>query len=189
MRNIGFKHSEETKKKISEARKKLNDFSYVLNEEGQLDYVLVDITSSKYGLKQMKLDLDDVGLLHDGAVFLMKDKGKDVFYARQWVDGKLVLFHRRLFTDIKQNEVVDHISGNTIDNRRSQLSTGTHRENARNTKRNRNGGLYGASFCKKANKWKAEIQVNKKSVYLGYYETVEEAHAAVIEYETKNNIK
>jgi hypothetical protein len=167
-------------------RKKLNDFSYVLNEEGQLDYVLVDIISPKHGLKQMKLDLDCVDFLKDGTISLRKQR--DDFYATQWVDGKYVKFHRRVFPDIKQNEVVDHISGNTLDNRRSQLSAGTHRDNVRNTKRNRNGGLYGSCFCKRDKKWRARITVNKKHIFLGYFKTAEEAHAAVLEYEKTNNI-
>jgi hypothetical protein len=165
--------------------KKLNDFSYVLNDEGQLDYILVDITSSKYGFHQMKLDLDDVDFLKDGAVYLKKNKDK--FYAMQKVNGKVVIFHRRLFPDIKPKEEVLH-GDSTLDNRRSKLKTGTKRENQRDRRCHRGGHLYGTVLDKRDNKWQARITVNKKTIYLGRYETAEEAHQAIIEYEKTNNI-
>jgi hypothetical protein len=126
--------------------------------------------------------------LKDGSVSICKYGNE--FYAKQWVNDRCLLFHKRLFPDIKPDEVVDHIFGKTLDNRRSQLRVVSRRENNRNTKRNRNGGLYGTCFNKRRNKYMAYITVNKKRVYLGcFYETAEEAHQAVIDYETLHNIK
>jgi hypothetical protein len=163
--------------------KMMNDFCYVLNDAGQIDYVLVDIISKKHGLKQMPLELDDIELLKDGAVFLHKDK--DNFYAAQKVNGKTVGFHRRLFPDIKPNEEVLH-GDNPLDNRRSKLKTGTKRENQRDRKQHRNGHLYCTCFDKRRNKYMAYITVNKKRIFLGYYETKEEAHMRVLEFELSN---
>ena len=165
--------------------KQLNDFSYVLDDAGRIDYVLVDILSHKYGLSQMLLELYDIFLLKDGAVSIIKKENG--FYAQQKVDGKNVIFHRRLFPDIKPNEEVLH-GDNTLDNRRSKLRVGTKRENQRDRKEHRNGHLYGTTFDKSRNKWMAHIFINKKRIHLGRYETAEEAHAAVLEYEKTNNI-
>jgi hypothetical protein len=165
------------------AKKKINDFCYVLNDAGQIDYVLVDIWSPKYGLKQMPIDFSEVELLKDGAIHLHKDKDK--FYAAQWVNGKCIKFHRRLFPDIKPNEEVLH-GDDTLDNRRSKVKVGTKRENQRDRKCHRDGHLYGTYFDKERNKYQASIQVNKKRIRFGRYETKEEAHMRVLEFELSN---
>src|SRR5258708_4039644 len=69
---------------------------------------------------------------------------------------------------------VDHINGNTLDNRRENLRICTQTENNRNRKisKNNQSGLKGVSFFK--NRWRAII----KRRFIGYFNTKEEAAKA-----------
>jgi len=50
----------------------------------------------------------------------------------------------------------------------------------RNSRRRAHGrsGYKGASWHRTNRRWQARINVNRKQIYLGYYDTPEEAHAA-----------
>lgn len=55
-------------------------------------------------------------------------------YASRQVNGKIVRMHRFLM-DAKEDEVVDHINGNSLDNRRSNLRKTTKGFNSRHRNR------------------------------------------------------
>ena len=82
----------------------------------------------------------------------------------------------RHIMDAKLGEVVDHINGNTLDNRRSNLRIATIKENVRNrtSKGKGNSRFKGVRFCG----WKASIGVDNKVIHLGYFATEEEAARA-----------
>jgi hypothetical protein len=80
-----------------------------------------------------------------------------------------------------KGEVVDHISGQTLDNRRCNLRVVSVRTNATNTQRHRNGHLAGTTYDKKVKKWKAQIIVDGNNKYLGLFTTKEEAHQAYLQ--------
>lgn len=72
--------------------------------------------------------------------------------------------------------VIDHINGNPSDNRIDNLRDCTPRQNSQNYKTHRSGKLVGASFNNKRKMWAAQIYINKKNIFLGYYKTEAEAH-------------
>lgn len=79
--------------------------------------------------------------------------------------------------------VVDHINGNTLDNRRCNLRVCTHAENARNNtliKTTTTG--YKGVHCAKANgskkPWRSRIKYNYKEIQLGTFDTKQEAAEA-----------
>lgn len=76
---------------------------------------------------------------------------------------------------------VDHINGNTLDNRRENLRVCTHAENMRNQRpyQKSKSGLKGV-YRYKGRTWTAQIQVAGKKKNLGYFDTPEQAHAAYI---------
>ena len=76
-----------------------------------------------------------------------------------------------------QGMEVDHINGDRLDNRRENLRVCTKAENRRNVglRRNNGTGYKGVCYRKDIKQWQAQISVNSKAVYLGYYETPEEA--------------
>lgn len=72
---------------------------------------------------------------------------------------------------------VDHINGDSADNRWDNLRLATRSENLRNrVSKPSNSGFRGV--FKRSDGWFAKIQVNRKQIYLGLFKTVEEADAA-----------
>lgn len=77
-------------------------------------------------------------------------------------------------------EYVDHINRNRSDNRWENLRAATACESARNVRMSpRNTvGLKGVTKKKNRNKYVAQIKYKRKRIYLGTFNTPEEAHAA-----------
>lgn len=92
---------------------------------------------------------------------------------------KLILLHRFLLNAPKNKEV-DHINGNTLDNRKCNLRLCEHAENMRNRKMNKNNktGYKGVSLRKDKNLYTAEIQIDYKTVHLGFFKSSKEAALA-----------
>jgi hypothetical protein len=88
------------------------------------------------------------------------------------------LLHRLLMNPPK-DKVVDHINGDKLDNRRSNLRVIDQAENVTNSKktwgRSKHKGVW---FSKEKNKWAATIACRKVRTHLGYFKTEKEAAEA-----------
>jgi hypothetical protein len=72
---------------------------------------------------------------------------------------------------------IDHINGNTLDNRRCNLGEVTKSQSALNRKvrRDNTSGVSGVQLNKKTKKWMSFISIDGVSEYLGSFPTFEEA--------------
>lgn len=79
-------------------------------------------------------------------------------------------------------KITDHINGNGLDNRLSNLRAATCSQNNANKKvrKDSKSGLKGVSFFPRDNKWRAKISLGqgKNAKTLGYFNTAKEATAA-----------
>lgn len=75
---------------------------------------------------------------------------------------------------------VDHINGSPDDNRWENLREATHQQNGRNVKtpKDNTSGVKGVYWARERQKWAAQITVNRKTIHLGRFKTIEEAKAA-----------
>lgn len=90
-----------------------------------------------------------------------------------------VSMHRLILCAPKGSEV-DHINGDKLDNRRSNLRLCAHAENLRNSApyRNNTSGFKGVTWHTQSCKWRATIKVNYRQISLGLYASaIEAAHA------------
>jgi hypothetical protein len=111
-------------------------------------------------------------------------------YAVAWDSSckprQLIRMHR-LLLDAPPDALVDHISGNTLDNRRSNLRLATRSQNQANRKLSclSKVGLKGVRHVTAGNArsrpYMAYIQVNGQRMFLGYFSTAEEAHQRYLE--------
>lgn len=93
-----------------------------------------------------------------------------------YIGGKRlnVRMHREILGLGPNDPDVDHIYGNTLDNRRENLRVCTHAQNRQNRQ---NRSYRGASWHAETKRWVARAQLGWKFHYLGLYDTEEEAAA------------
>ena len=102
-------------------------------------------------------------------------------YDKVWTDGKQVSLHRKVWEDangeIPEGMMIDHINGNTGDNRLENLRCVTRSENGHNTDKTK--GFY---FDKrnKYRPWIATIMKDRVKIHIGSYATMIDARAAYL---------
>lgn len=74
---------------------------------------------------------------------------------------------------------VDHINGNTLDNRKCNLRIFTHAQNIQQQKSRGGKSLYRGVTQHHDGNWRARITVNYKRISLGVFKSQEEAYEAV----------
>jgi len=92
---------------------------------------------------------------------------------------KTVLMHRQIL-GVAKGLSTDHINGNGLDNRRFNLRICSHADNLKNQKlhSNNTSGIRGVSWHCGKSSWNVRIQTNGNSIFLGYYQSIEEAKRA-----------
>lgn len=88
-------------------------------------------------------------------------------HAGGWVSGRRVFLHseiaRRLGWIFEPGMEIDHINGNSVDNRRENLRLCSKAQNIQNRSRKRTTTLpKGVSFHKLTGKWQGRVQCNKQ---------------------------
>lgn len=102
------------------------------------------------------------------------------------IDGRLYLAHRLAWLYMYgewPDLLVDHINGNSKDNRIANLRLATRRQNAHNRHRaqsNNSTGLLGVSFDRTEGKYFAQIIDSGNKKFLGYFKDGGSAHEAYL---------
>lgn len=89
-----------------------------------------------------------------------------------------ILMHRVIMGN-PEGKMVDHINGNTLDNRRENLRIVDRAKNLQNSKLRRDSKFKYKGVGFRDNKYFARIQINKNTrLFLGYFDTEEQAALA-----------
>lgn len=99
--------------------------------------------------------------------------------SRAGMSSGYVYLHRFIMSPGK-GLTVDHINGNTMDNRRANLRICTYRENSCNHEVHRSGKKVGANRTRFGT-YVAQIRIDGAIKYIGSYPTEHEAHQAYLE--------
>lgn len=98
-----------------------------------------------------------------------------VAYIRRGTTKTVIRMHRLLCPEPCQGMIVDHINGNTLDNRKCNLQACTRSENMQKQNKHSDGKLKSKGVTSERGKFKAQIYVKGKTSHLGYFETEQEA--------------
>ena len=122
-------------------------------------YVIVDDEDFEY-LNQWKWHLSDSG-------YAVRGINKN---------NKKFRMHREI-NKTPEGLDTDHINGNKLDNRKSNLRTVTRSQNKMNVgkPKTNSSGIKGVSWHKACEKWRADIKVNQKQISLGCYSLLQKA--------------
>lgn len=115
--------------------------------------------------------------------------GRGIKVCERWLDIKN--FVEDMYPSWEEGLTLDRINTNgnyEIDNCRWSDKK-TQARNTRDICKNNTSRFRGVTFNKRATKWKAQIKVNSKSIYLGYYTTALEAAKAYETYVRLNNLE
>ncbi len=123
-------------------------------------YLVVPLTKGK----QAKIDRNMEWLL-TGNKWVASKNGNN-FYAVRNENYKKVYMHR-LVCRPDDGELVDHINGDSLDNRRKNLRICTRQQNAFNIKGRSNQGMKGVTYS--SGRWKAKVSLNGKTIHLGSF--------------------
>lgn len=130
--------------------------------------------SGNYGVgyttkgEEYYFDLEDYDKIKD-YYWYKNDQG----YMLAYTKDKTLRMHK-LFIEGKY---IDHINGDTFDNRKNNLRIATKSQNGmnRNLQSNNTSGVAGVYWNKQINKWIAYIMVNREYIYLGSFNEFEDA--------------
>lgn len=139
----------------------------------------IKLTQGKYAI----VDDEDFERLNYYNWSLGKTGNTKKEYAKISIKRKTIKMHR-LIMNTPQGMDTDHINGNGLDNRKSNLRICTQSQNEANKglQKNNTSGFKGVQWNKQYKKWSAKINKNKKSFYVGYFTDKKEAAKA---YNTK----
>jgi len=142
----------------------------------------IDISTKKYPDTYTLVDDEDHEHLNQWKWYPKNCRGKIYIYRHAWIEDKknFLAMHRSIMNPSKDMQI-DHINGNTLDNRRSNLRICTASQNLQNQKirsYNCSSKYKGVCFDKATNKWRAQIMFDKKIKHIGFYKIEEDAARA-----------
>lgn len=157
-------YNEENKEQFI-IRKKFNDYFFKDN------YIIIN--------KNILIDEEDFEKIDNENRYIAINSGGYAYITKY---DEQIFIHRLLMGlpntyDDKSQLIVDHINGNKLDNRKCNLRVVKKEVNPINCKKYKNNtsGVKGVAWVKRLNKWQVNIQINKRSIYLGVYSDFEEA--------------
>jgi hypothetical protein len=129
---------------------------------------------------EIQIDRDEVWRLKEYNWCLNHRRGNKLYFIRHTTGRNSSDQLHREIMNCPKGMVCDHINGDTLDNRKSNLRICTSIENCRNSKRPKNNtsGYKGVHWEKANKKWVAIIQINYKKIYLGLFDDRQKAHEA-----------
>lgn len=70
--------------------------------------------------------------------------------------------------------------GMSVDDAIQDIESMTNISSTKPFSHNHSSGVRGVTWCKRTEKWQAQIQVNNKTIYCGRHETIELAEKAIL---------
>lgn len=140
--------------------------------------------------KKVLIDDNDFEIVNKYSWWASEDKKtKGLFYIKTVIgrsrkvkgSGKQLRLHRLIMNVTNPSQIVDHINGNTLDNRKCNLRITDSTGNARNTsiRKKKDKTIKYKGIYKRLNgKFQSIIRVNGKNITIGTFNTQKEAAEA-----------
>lgn len=159
-----------------------------IEKRGRTYEVLIDT----YELPRLKEINNTWFLLIQNTKFNREHPEEATYYVRGKIKGVPIFLHRLLVGDHDwKTYVVDHVNGNTLDNRHANLEVVGQDVNSQNRKKlntNNSSGINGVCWSTRERKWMVYVRPNGKSIYVGRFDSLDTAtyarrEAEILHYE------
>lgn len=137
----------------------------------------ITFTSKRHGTYTIKVDNSDFNRIKElGGKWCVVIKRGNPYFQKRFPGDYIKEIHRWIMGD-PPGKYVDHINGNTLDNRKRNLRSCSNAANIRNGKvrTNNTSGYTGVYFDKRSGKWGAAIKVMYKTIRLGVFDLKKDA--------------
>lgn len=142
------------------------------------NYAILNIRYNN-GLVQTVVNIEDYELLKNYAWRVSKKRNKFYIVSGNYADGSMIYIHQLILRgkEIPEGYEIDHIDGNSLNNKRENLRIITRSDNARNVKAKINNkiGIRGISYNKANGMYKCDFSYDGTRFYFTDFETLEEA--------------
>lgn len=155
----------------------------------------IPLTQGKFAL----VDDDDYNFLMQWTWYADRHPRKnfpDLFIAARKITvgthkQKTILMHR-IIMKAGKDESIDHRNHNSLDNQKSNLRKCSQMQNCQNKRMKSRILPRGVTYCKREQKYLAQIMVERRNKFLGYYDNPQDAekayHAASIDFHKEFSI-
>lgn len=132
---------------------------------------IVDVSTESHPNATTTIDSSDLHLINGIRWYARSDK--DLVYVVRVVGRKLQRLHRCISKPTK-HEHVDHINGDTLDNRKSNLRNVDRSENQRNMSKSRanKSGVTGVFWSNRDKRWVATISTTRLGSFINFDDAV-----------------
>jgi hypothetical protein len=131
---------------------------------------------------EVLIDDEDADRIMSLKWFVNGNGREHIYFGHRVFEGTNIRLHRFIMGCVKgDGRIVDHINGNTLDNRKSNLRFVTPSQSQCNQHGHRDSltGLKGVCWDNQKKRWRAGIRSEPyKTRHLGFFATPEEAHQA-----------
>jgi hypothetical protein len=103
-----------------------------------------------------------------------------IYFSFTKTPTRVAEYMHRIVANPPNGMLVDHINGNTLDNRKMNLRVCTHQQNIMNSakRKDNSSGYKGVHRDCRSKRWIARVTFNQKKIHIGLYDTPMEAHEA-----------
>jgi hypothetical protein len=176
---LGAKHTEETKHKIRDARFGKPKVPRSVSQPADSAIRYIPLTKGKVAI----VDAEDYECINSFLWISHHDKNID--YAQRALPKEKGIqkdqkMHHVIMGYPPEGLMIDHINGNGLDNRKSNLRFVTNRQNCMNRHQNTTSRYPGVTWNKRAGKWNAQAQVFGKHKHIGTFRKEEDAYQAYL---------
>ena len=138
-----------------------------MSVEEMAEFSVIHIKDKDGIIHDILLDTEDLARIKDETLNIFNSKGQ--YRCRT---GKHQYLHR-LIMNAPEHLCVDHINGDTLDNRKINLRIVNHEVNMRNRKVQKNNKTKYSGIDIRNNKFR--VQIGKERKHIGYFNTLKEA--------------
>ena len=134
----------------------------------------IEVVSGRWGVNYVIIDIADMCLFENRTIFVQKSPRHNSAWGMVQVEGGKSKRLHRLLMQPQPHEVVDHINGNSLDNRRENLRVTTQAGNNKNAGKRKDAmtsKYKGVRQPKGSKKWVVQLQANYKTILGGTFDT------------------